>query len=83
MDGTDGRQDMRSSAIGALKEICKETHQISDQGHRFPLPEVWHAVDAVKSTTHPADKQEKKRRKKTPSCNLRRGTQTKKDQSRR
>lgn len=31
-----------------------ETHHICDQRHCFPLPEVWHAVYAVQSTTHPA-----------------------------
>lgn len=64
MDRTDGQQDMRSLVIGTLKQIRAETHQISDQGHRFPLPEVWHAVDAVKSTTHPGDEKTKENKEK-------------------
>lgn len=53
----DKQQDMRSSVMEALRRICAETHQISDQGHCFPLSEVWHAVDAVKSTAHPGDRE--------------------------
>lgn len=55
---------MKHSVVGILKEITAETHQISDQGHCFPFPEVWHAVNAVKSTTHPVGQKQKEQKQK-------------------
>lgn len=52
----DGPERCETLSQGECKEISAETHQISDQRHSFPLPEVWHAVNAVQSTTHPGDK---------------------------
>ena len=47
---------MWDTQSGGYKEISAETHQISDERHSFPLPEVWHAVNAIQSASHPADK---------------------------
>lgn len=47
--------DMGRCETGEYKEISAETHQISDERHSFPLPEVWHAVNAIQSATHPGD----------------------------
>lgn len=51
----DGLGRFETLSQGEYKEISAETHQISDQRHSFPLPEVWHAVDAVQSAAHPGD----------------------------